>query len=703
MKFLWQTLAFIMLLLTPIASVTADETISRLTDEQVRELLLEMLEEPEAEPEPAFNPAETAFRIQQKFTKIRARAGDLLGAYQELPGLPGKWWDRITNGRDGRAFGIFVVTFLICIGIGLIASTFARHKLNQLAAQGANNASLAQKFGGRIVRHLLSVMVLVVTATVCFSIFPTADLRDRTLFFFYLSAVTIIHFVAGASWALFEPNDARLRIPNMTDRDAGGFHRSIMTATAFGAFGFFSCASFAALGIIGDVHDLLLLIVGLVTTLLLSIAVWRHSDAISNDILTGTSNPSMMRMQIARFWPMLTFVAIPAMFFGLSMNVFLGGLPLYGAALISVAIMILLPIGEAALSRAIVKLGGTDQISMSIAARISRIVLLFLVIVTLATSWRVNFLSGGDDALSSQVFKALANITAIIAVAYAVWQVVRVFVDQKIAEEDRLQRERAGINEEEEVAEIGLGMSRMRTLLPLLRRAALIVLFTLVTLVSLSSLGVNTGPLLAGAGVVGLAIGFGSQALVKDVVSGFFFLLEDAFRLGEYIDIGKAKGSVEAISVRSLKLRHHRGALNTVPFGSIDVIENFSRDWAIMKLKVRVPFETDLNLVRKLLKKAGQELSQVDAIKDDFLQPFKAQGAVEVDDYGFVISTKFMSKPGKQFLIRRYAFQAMQDAFEENGIPFSRPRVRVVIDGEKEPSDETRAAAGAAAVSPSSR
>jgi len=105
-----------------------------------------------------------------------------------------------------------------------------------------------------------------------------------------------------------------------------------------------------------------------------------------------------------------------------------------------------------------------------------------------------------------------------------------------------------------------------------------------------------------------------------------------------------------------------------------------------MKLRVRVPFETDLNMVRKLLKQVGREMMEIEAIKDNFLQPFKAQGAVDVDDYGFVISTKFMAKPGTQFTIRRYAFQAMQDAFEANGIPFARPRVRVVVDDESEGS-----------------
>jgi len=677
------------------STVFAAQDISKLSDEQVRELLLEKLEEPEVIPEPVFNPAEIVYQIQQNFTIVRTRAGELLGAYHELPDLPRRWWQNITKGRDGRAFGTFILVFLICVGAGMLAFAFTRRKLDKMSAHNNVEVSKAHKFIGRLSRHLASILALVVVATILFFILATPDPRDRTLFFFYLAAVTIISFVAGSSRAIFEPKDEALRIPNMNDRDAGKFHKSIMTATAFGAFGFFSCASFAALGINGNVHDLLLLIVGLVTTLLLGYSVWIQTDAISNDILTGSPNPSIMRTQISRFWPLITFIAIPVMFFGLLLNIFLGGLPLYGAALVSVTIMILLPIGEASLSRAILELSGTKHITLTIIARISRIALLAIIVAILAIAWRVDLFAAGDEELSSQVFIALMHITATIAVAYAIWQVIRVFVDQKIAEEDNLY---VGSSDDDntEAEEIGVGMSRMRTLLPLMRRAALIILFTLVILVALSALGVNTGPLLAGAGVVGLAVGFGSQALVKDVVSGFFFLLEDAFRLGEYIDIGKAKGTVESISVRSLKLRHHRGALNTVPFGSIDVIENFSRDWAIMKLKVRVPFETDLNMVRKLLKRVGHELSQVEAIKDDFLQPFKAQGAVEVDDYGFVISTKFMSKPGKQFLIRRYAFQAMQDAFEENDIPFARPRVRVVIDGEENSGKDKEAAAGAA-------
>ena len=122
---------------------------------------------------------------------------------------------------------------------------------------------------------------------------------------------------------------------------------------------------------------------------------------------------------------------------------------------------------------------------------------------------------------------------------------------------------------------------------------------------ALSALGVQIGPLIAGAGVVGVAVGFGAQTLVKDVISGMFYLLDDAFRVGEYIQSGSYKGTVESFSLRSVKLRHHRGPLYTVPFGELGAVQNMSRDWVIDKMSVGVTYDTDLDKVKKLIKQIG--------------------------------------------------------------------------------------------------
>ncbi len=118
----------------------------------------------------------------------------------------------------------------------------------------------------------------------------------------------------------------------------------------------------------------------------------------------------------------------------------------------------------------------------------------------------------------------------------------------------------------------------------LLRKFLLVVMFVIISLMVLSSLGIDIGPLIAGAGVIGLAIGFDAQTLVKDIIAGIFFLIDDAFRVGDYIEAAGQKGMVEHISIRSLRLRNPKGMIHTIPFGGMGNVTNFSRDYIITKL-----------------------------------------------------------------------------------------------------------------------
>jgi hypothetical protein len=142
--------------------------------------------------------------------------------------------------------------------------------------------------------------------------------------------------------------------------------------------------------------------------------------------------------------------------------------------------------------------------------------------------------------------------------------------------------------------------SRLVTALPLVRSMILGVVVGVTALIVLSTLGVDIGPLLAGFGVVGLAISFGSQALVRDIMSGIFFMADDAFRVGEYVDTGRLKGTVEKITMRSVQLRHQSGLVHTVPFGQLQAITNASRDWATVKFNIRLERGIDLDQARKI-------------------------------------------------------------------------------------------------------
>jgi len=314
------------------------------------------------------------------------------------------------------------------------------------------------------------------------------------------------------------------------------------------------------------------------------------------------------------------------------------------------------------------------------------IIVLFGGIDMLAHQWGVP-LAGSGSLIGSFI-----EVLLVVFLGYMAYEAVKIVIDRQIAKEAPAEKD-----EEAEVG--GTGESRIATLLPIFRNFLLITIVVIAAMVVLAELGVNIAPLFAGAGVVGLAIGFGAQTLIRDIFSGAFYLVDDAFRKGEYIDIGSAKGVVEKISIRSMQLRHHRGALTTIPFGEIQQVENFSRDWAVMKLAFRVTYDTDVEKMRKLIKNFGKELLEDEYYGPMFLAPLKSQGIMSMEDSAMIARVKFTTKPGKQFELRKIVYAGLRDLFEQNGIKFAHRQVTVRVAGEdgEAPTDAERAAAAKAA------
>ncbi|SHM24595.1 Small-conductance mechanosensitive channel [Roseibium suaedae] len=301
--------------------------------------------------------------------------------------------------------------------------------------------------------------------------------------------------------------------------------------------------------------------------------------------------------------------------------------------------------------------------------------------------------SWSGAAGKESLLEEFSDVLLVAFLGYMAYRAVEIAIDRHINSSEKGD----GHNDEQEIG--GAGESRIATLLPIFRNFLLITIVVIAGMVALSQMGVNIGPLFAGAGVVGLAVGFGAQTLIRDIFSGAFYLIDDAFRKGEYIDIGRAKGVVEKISIRSMQLRHHRGALTTVPFGEIQRVENYSRDWAIMKLAFRVTYDTDVELMRKIVKKFGQQLLDDPYYGPMFLQPLKSQGIMSMEDSAMVARVKFTTRPGKQFELRKVVYAGLQDLFEKNGIKFAHRQVTVrVADVDGALTPEQRAAAGGAAV-----
>ena len=302
---------------------------------------------------------------------------------------------------------------------------------------------------------------------------------------------------------------------------------------------------------------------------------------------------------------------------------------------------------------------------------------------------------GIDIQVGRMFTRSALSIVLILLLSFITWQLIKARIDQKLKEEMP--------DDEEEAEEGGAGGSRMGTLLVLLRKFVLAVMFVMVTLIILASLGVNIGPLIAGAGVIGLAIGFGAQTLVKDIIAGVFFLIDDAFRVGDFIETGGTKGMVEHISLRSLRLRNPRGPIHTIPFGSMGTVTNNSRDYIVSKLDFRVRYDTNVDKVRKIIKKINKKIMKDPEMGPVMLDKLKSQGVRELDDSAMIMRVKFKTIPGEQFVIRREVFRMMQESFKENGIEFAHRNVTVYMppDATQETNgqrmDQKALSAGAAA------
>lgn len=214
------------------------------------------------------------------------------------------------------------------------------------------------------------------------------------------------------------------------------------------------------------------------------------------------------------------------------------------------------------------------------------------------------------------------------------------------------------------------GSSRLRTLIPIIRITANALIVVMIALLVLSQLGFNITPLLAGASVIGLAISFGSQTLVKDIVTGVLFLAEDAFRIGEYIVCGNSSGTVEGFTLRSVRLRHQDGQIFTVPFGQIGEIVNFSRDWSIVKFNMSLDREVDLDDVRQVTANVAAELKS--EYRERILDSLKVQGVKDVTDTAIVVQFIFTALPRDPGEIERSARSRLLKAFRERGIALPR-------------------------------
>jgi len=287
----------------------------------------------------------------------------------------------------------------------------------------------------------------------------------------------------------------------------------------------------------------------------------------------------------------------------------------------------------------------------------------------LGETWGFDLVDPEPGSIERLFLRPAFEAALTVVAAWILWTVLSAVIDEKMPPP-------AGPGDEDETPG---SASRLDTLLPLVRNTLLIGLAVIAVIVALATLGLDIGPLLAGLGVLGIAVGFGAQSLVRDVISGIFFLMEDAFRVGEYIDTGRLRGTVEGMSLRSVRLRHQNGQVHTIPFGQVQSVTNYSRDWAVVKFNLHLEPTADIETVRKTIKRVGEELLDDPEIGAEFMQPLKMQGVVDVLQTALVVRCKFTATPARPTYLQRQALRRLIDAFAASQIRFAAPNVTVQL------------------------
>ena len=659
--------------------------------------------------------------FQEEGERIRDIFAGMVAAVDALPTLPVLLWSQLTFGGIVSGWHIFaeIVAFLL---IGILAE-WAYRRVSTLASirrRQSTSQTMAARLGFLSLQALIDlfgILVFALTAIALMYMSGSKTSAQPLLFMTIMYGLTNLRLVLLVSRFILAPKTGWLRTVPLSDHAARAIHTRVLLVAS--ALVFSRCVSQFLWGSGLDVAllELVVLILYSITPVIIVAVIWQARAPVTACLGRTASDDggvSPLRQSLAANWHVFASAYVLVIFAAGILISFGTQRDAFGPVVASWLLLVIVPAADAGLQALVVRLfrpraaiaatpTGADEPEAegtaahkadegtyeAVALRNLRILLALLVACVFAKLWHIDMMGFAEALLGSRLAEALIETSVAVLMAYAVWGFVKAAVERNVALETRRK------DEQDSGGEVGgPGATRLATLLPLLRKFVVITLSVMVVLIAISSLGINIGPLIAGAGVVGIAIGFGAQTLVKDIVSGLFFLIDDAFRMGEYVEIEKTRGQVEKISIRSLQLRHHNGPVHTIPFGEIKQLTNYSRDWIIMKFDLRVPFETNIDRVRKIVKKIGEEMMQDPELAPMMLEPLKSQGITHMDDSALIVRCKFKAKPGQQFMVRRVAFMRIQQAFADEGIRFA-PR-RVIVETTT-PKEAVQAAASAIA------
>jgi small-conductance mechanosensitive channel len=625
--------------------------------------------------------AETAKFFSTGLAKLRLHAQEIAQAIPALPQYLAEANSAFRSTAGDMGPGRFLIGALLCLVAGFAVEWAFRRALAGLQARRAAEEPRSvnerlTRFGidallefGAVIAFMLGVLIALMVEE-----WPGA-LHEAGIAF--LVALLWLRLALAALHLLLRPSEGPGRMLAAFDLDvpaARFWHRHLAAFVGWFAFGWAIISTLRALGMPRPGQQLLAYALGVGLVAIALLIIWRRPmPAATEAAVARKAGRWLASLGAVALWAVWAAGAM-AIFWLMTVATFL---PITIAAVRRAARHIMRPVADEDGKP------GTVSVAAVFVEQGLRAAVIVGGILVLLWGWRLDVGSlAAQESAAARLLRGGLHALIILLVADLAWSLLKALADNALANA----QVSAGVDAAE-----ARRRARVRTLLPIGRNIAAIVLLVMAALMALAALGVEIAPLIASAGVVGVAVGFGCQTVVRDIISGMFYMLDDAFRVGEYIQSGNYKGVVESFSLRSVKLRHQRGPLFTIPFGSLGAVQNMSRDWVMVKDQIGITYDSDVDKAKKLIKQIGQELAKDPDLGHSILQPLKMQGIETFGQYAINIRMKMMTKPGEQFVIRRKANAMIKKAFDENGIKFAFPTVQLAGGG-----NEAAAAAAAA-------
>lgn len=407
------------------------------------------------------------------------------------------------------------------------------------------------------------------------------------------------------------------------------------------------------------------------------------AEAILADPVVAASGPSgglapprrfqavdLARHRLADLWHILVIVYLIGIFGVFALRVENGFSYLFRATLLSIAIIAAARVAIRLVTRIAARgfaisedlrqrfptLEGRANRYLPILNMVTSTAIWAVALLSLLEAWGISSFAWLGSDVGRRVISALITTASILAIAFLMWEVVNAAIDRYLA---------GAVADGAQVAR----SNRMRTLLPLLRNVLWVLLLVVVVLVVLSELGVNIAPLLGISAVAGVAIGFGSQALVKDIITGMFILIEDTMAVGDVVDFGGGfAGVVEGMSIRTVKLRDGQATLQVIPFSDITKIKNLSRDYAYHVIELALPFGMNPDTVSAILTKIGEEMRADPLVGPLMAEPLEVVGLTTMGLDGYKLQARIKTLPLKQWRVQQEFNRRLKQAFDAAGI-----------------------------------